>query len=293
MDNKRVQSAWGTRIILDDPYGDFAGVRARTAIKHGAQQSLPEQSYLLLHAKQCRKNYHYIVQTIVGFSEQISAKCYTAFPHVFSKEDTMAVLHPLAGLREFADIHCQYQCNSTSVNSSSAWKANFEALNEEIQLDTSSISSWINNVEKSLQGLNLAKVQSNAINCAVCGNVIDKLGSFTDASDVVAAHWLSSSNSPRTSNDLRVYAWSELFNVLPSYLSKDVSKEERTASVALPSGSRKHKVVQQDGAEAFFTLAQMQQMCAYISHNTGCTSPGLGNPQGGGGRGCGTSTVHT
>eukprot|EP00961_Rhodomonas_salina_P297808 3937523-Rhodomonas_salina.1 len=152
MDNKRVQSAWGTRIILDDSHGDHAGILTRKvpadhqwpgveddiddpvfqyivvaqAIKHGTQQSLPEQSYPLLNAEQCCRNYHYIVQTIAGFSVQISAKCYTAFPHDFSKQDAMAVLHPLAGLREFADIHSQYQHNSTSINSSSAWKANFE-----------------------------------------------------------------------------------------------------------------------------------------------------------------------
>eukprot|EP00961_Rhodomonas_salina_P300969 3940283-Rhodomonas_salina.2 len=206
----------------------FQYIVVAQAIKHGAQQSLPEQSDPLLNAEQCRKNYHYIVQTIAGFSVQISAKCYTAFPRVFSKQDVMAVLYPLAGLREFADIHRQYQHNSTSLNSSSAWKANFEALNEEIQPNTNSISAWINNMKKSVQGLNLAKVPTDSIDGAVCCNVIDKLGSFTDASDVVTTHWLSRSYSLRTSNDLRVYAWSELFNVLQSYLSKDASKEERT-----------------------------------------------------------------
>eukprot|EP00961_Rhodomonas_salina_P040975 551065-Rhodomonas_salina.1 len=83
-------------------------------------------------------------------------------------------------------------------------------------------------MEKSVQGLTLAKVLSDAIDGAVCRNVIDKLGSFTDASDVVVARWLSRSDSLRTRNDLRVYAWSELFDVLQSYLSKDASKEERT-----------------------------------------------------------------
>eukprot|EP00961_Rhodomonas_salina_P007882 107135-Rhodomonas_salina.2 len=224
---------------------------------------LPEQSDPLLNAEQCRKNYHYIVQTIAGFSVQISAKCYTAFPHVFSKQDAMAVLHPLVGLQEFADIHCQYQRNSTSINSSSAWKANFEALRAD-----------------SGQG---SVTESDAIDDAVCWNVIDKLGSFTDSSDVVVARWLSQSDSLQTRNDLWVYVWSELLDVLQSYLSKDANKEEHATSVTPSPGSRKHKAVQQDGVAAFFTLAQMQQMYAYfVGHNTGGTSPNLGNPQGGG-----------
>eukprot|EP00961_Rhodomonas_salina_P290507 3925465-Rhodomonas_salina.1 len=277
----------------DDPVSQY--IIVAQAIKHRAQQSLPEQSDPLLNVEQCQKNYHYIVQTIAGFSAQISSKCCTAFPHVFSKQDMMAVLHLLAGLCEFTDIHHQYQCNSTSVNLSSAWKANFEALSEEIQLNTSSISAWINNMKKSVQGLNLAKVPSDAIDGAVCSNVIDKLGSFTDASDVVDARWLSRSDSLRTRSDLRVYAWNELFDILQSYLSKDASKEECTTGGAPTSGPRKRKVVQPDGAAAFFTLAQMQQMYAYfMGHNTGGSSPGLGTPQGGGCRGstpnhCGTS----
>eukprot|EP00961_Rhodomonas_salina_P239055 3230064-Rhodomonas_salina.1 len=148
-------------------------------------------------------------------------------------------------------------------------------------------------MEKSVQGLTLAKVQSDAIDGAVCCNVIDKLGSFTDASDVVAACWLSSSDLLRTRNDLRVYAWSELCNVLQSYLSKDATKEEHTGGASM-SVLRKRKAVQPDGAAAFFTLTQMQQMYAYfVGHNTGGSSPGLGTPQGGGCRGgtpncCGT-----
>eukprot|EP00961_Rhodomonas_salina_P166923 2249450-Rhodomonas_salina.2 len=113
----------------------------------------------------------------------------------------MAVLHPLAGLLEFADIHHQYQRNSTLINLSSAWKANFEVLSEEIHPDTSSISNWINNVEKSVQGLTLAKVQSDVINGAVCWNTLFRhamtFGSMYGANCFKLTCFNPTSTSPR------------------------------------------------------------------------------------------------
>eukprot|EP00961_Rhodomonas_salina_P203092 2740447-Rhodomonas_salina.1 len=87
-----------------------------------------------------------------------------------------------------ADIHCNYQCDGAAINASSAWKEIFAALGRSLTPETTAISDWINQVEKSVQGLNLARVPIEAVNGVVCGNVIDKLALFcllytSDAAD--------------------------------------------------------------------------------------------------------------
>eukprot|EP00961_Rhodomonas_salina_P249424 3371322-Rhodomonas_salina.1 len=69
-------------------------------------------------------------------------------------------------------------------------------------------------IEKTVQGLALAKVSSEAVNGAVCWNVMWErdLGSFDDTSDPTAALWLQRADTMLTRNDARGYVWSELFD---------------------------------------------------------------------------------
>eukprot|EP00961_Rhodomonas_salina_P276289 3732320-Rhodomonas_salina.1 len=97
----------GVRDDGDDPV--FQYIVVSLAIGHGALQSLPAPDNELLDVANCARNYQYIIQTIAGFSAQISSKCYGAFPRVFATQDAIASMHPLAGLREFADIRRNYQ----------------------------------------------------------------------------------------------------------------------------------------------------------------------------------------
>eukprot|EP00961_Rhodomonas_salina_P093840 1262448-Rhodomonas_salina.1 len=94
----------GVRDNGDDPIFQYI-----MAIGHCVLQSLPAQDNALIDVANCARNYQYIIQTIAGFSAQISSKCYGAFPCVFATQDAVASMHPLAGLREFADIHHNYQ----------------------------------------------------------------------------------------------------------------------------------------------------------------------------------------
>eukprot|EP00961_Rhodomonas_salina_P272487 3682192-Rhodomonas_salina.1 len=110
-------------------------------------------------------------------------------------------MHPLAGLREFADIHCNYQREGQTA----AWKKNFAAIQKPLKPQTRVIGDWISEIEKTVQGLALAKVPGDAVNGAVCGNVFDSLGSFDDASDPTAARWLQRADTMRTRNDARGY----------------------------------------------------------------------------------------
>eukprot|EP00961_Rhodomonas_salina_P071297 957824-Rhodomonas_salina.1 len=109
---------------------------------------------------------------IAGFSAQISSKCYSVFPQIFANQSAVAEMHQLAGLREFAVIHCNYQRYGATINPSSAWQKNFAVIQRPLKPDTHTISEWITGVtvEKTVQGLALAKVPSDAIDGAVCGN---------------------------------------------------------------------------------------------------------------------------
>eukprot|EP00961_Rhodomonas_salina_P264288 3572058-Rhodomonas_salina.1 len=149
---------------------------------------------------------------------------------------------------------------------------------------THTISEWITGIEKTVQGLALAKVQSNAIDCAVCGKVIDSLGSFTNAADPTAASWLQRADVMQTRNDLRGYAWSELLGTIQSHLAADTLKEERTDDAASWNATpRKRKAVESDGAAVFYTLAQVQAAYLLGQQNNGDTSKSFtsGQPKGG------------
>eukprot|EP00961_Rhodomonas_salina_P029746 400631-Rhodomonas_salina.3 len=167
-------------------------------------------------------------------------------------------MHPLAGLKEFADIHSNYQRDSHTVNTSAAWKKNFAAIQKQLKLQTRLISEWMGDMEKTVQGLALAKVSSEAVNGAVCGNVIDRLGSFDATSDPTAAQWLQRADTMLTRNDTRGYVWSELFDLVQSHLAADVLKEECNDEASAHATQKKRKMVSTNGAPVFFTLAQMQ-----------------------------------
>eukprot|EP00961_Rhodomonas_salina_P018698 251657-Rhodomonas_salina.1 len=123
--------------VLDDGYDPvFQYIVVSLAIGHGALQSLPARKNALLDVDNCARNCQYIIQTIAGFSAQISSKCYGAFLCVFATQDAVASMHPLAGLREFADIHRNYQCEGHTVNASAAWKKNFAAIQKQLKPQT-------------------------------------------------------------------------------------------------------------------------------------------------------------
>eukprot|EP00961_Rhodomonas_salina_P083177 1117547-Rhodomonas_salina.1 len=266
----------------DDPV--FQYIVVALAIEHGGRQSLPEPDNPLLDADHCAKNYQYIIQTIAGFSAQISSKCYNVFPQIFANQSAVAEMHQLAGLREFANIHCNYQRDGATINPSSAWQKNFAAIQRQLKPDTHTISEWITGIEKTVQGLALAKVPSDAIDGAVCCNVIDCLGSFTNAADPTAARWLQLADAMRMRNDIRGYAWSELFNAIQSHLAADALKEERTdGAVSSNTTPSKRKAVESDGAAVFYTLAQVQAAYLLGQQNTGGPSKSFtpGQPKGG------------
>eukprot|EP00961_Rhodomonas_salina_P185069 2499224-Rhodomonas_salina.1 len=123
----------------DDPI--FQYIVVATAIQHGALQSLPgpETTDALVNKMFCKVNYNFIIRSIAGFSAQLSLKCYVAFPNIFAHQDALAVQHPLAGLREMADIHSNYQRDGAAINASSAWKENFAALGRSFMPETTAI----------------------------------------------------------------------------------------------------------------------------------------------------------
>eukprot|EP00961_Rhodomonas_salina_P190955 2576632-Rhodomonas_salina.1 len=167
-------------------------------------------------------------------------------------------MHQLAGLREFADIHLHYQRDGHTINASAAWKKNFAAMHKLLKLQTHLISQWMGDIEKTVQGLALAKVSSEAVNVAVCWNVIDCLGSFDYASDPTAALWLQQADTMQTRNDACSYVWSELYDLVQSHLAADSLKEECNNEASTHETLKKRKTVSTDWAQVFFTLAQMQ-----------------------------------
>eukprot|EP00961_Rhodomonas_salina_P021996 296006-Rhodomonas_salina.1 len=218
----------------------FQYIVVSLALAAGAQQSLLEPTNALLDLDNCLKNYHCVIQSVAGFSAQLTSKCASSFPNIFGHQEALTATHPLDCLREFADIHSNFQCEGEAVNASTAWQDNFAVMQRDLEPETQNIMDWINSIEKTVQGLRLASVSQEAINGAVCGNVIDSLLSFEDVSNPTAAQWLMLADALHTRNDSVVYEWSELFDTLHSYLTADASKGERTATENLASG-RKHK----------------------------------------------------
>mmetsp|Transcript_25664 Transcript_25664/g.60875 ORF Transcript_25664/g.60875 Transcript_25664/m.60875 type:complete len:268 (-) Transcript_25664:305-1108(-) len=88
----------------------------------------------------------------------------------------------------------------------------------------------------------------------------------------------------RTRNDIRGYAWSELFDAIQSHLAADALKEERTDDVVSSNTTpHKRKAVESDGAAVFYTLAQVQAVYLLGQQNTGGPSKSFtpGQPKGG------------
>eukprot|EP00961_Rhodomonas_salina_P161978 2181728-Rhodomonas_salina.1 len=158
--------------------------------------------------------------------------------------------------------HCALQSlpapDNALIDVANSWKKNFTAIQKLIKPQTRLIGDWICEIEKTVQGLALAKVPGDAVNGAVCGNVIDCLGSFDDASDPTAARWLQRVDTMRTRNDARGYVWSELCDVIQSHLAANALKEEGTEAASAHTTPRKRKTVAPDGAAVFYTLAQVQ-----------------------------------
>eukprot|EP00961_Rhodomonas_salina_P144353 1943699-Rhodomonas_salina.1 len=235
------------------------------AIAEGALQHLPETEHQLFNSAKCQKNYQFICTAITGLSVQLSAKCSTTFPNVFGFIDVHAKPHPLAGLRELADIHRVYQRDGASVNSATAWRATFLAIRRKVEPDMQSITDWINGVAKAVQALNNSLVATDAINGTVCGNVIDVLGSFDDLSSTTASQWLSRADALRTRNENEAISWSELFDDIHSFLTSDSRQEEQDA--ANDSGvGKKRKTQSGASAPVYYTIDEaMSKIAAYFS----------------------------
>eukprot|EP00961_Rhodomonas_salina_P244416 3303545-Rhodomonas_salina.1 len=227
------------------------------AITAGAQQL----QNALLDVDNCRKNHHYVIQSVAGFSAQLTSKCASSFPNIFGHQEALTAQHPLAGLRELADIHSNFQREGAAVNASTAWQDNFTVMQRDLDPDTQSIMDWINAIEKTVQGLHLARVSQEAINGAVWGNVIDCLTSFYDASNPTAALWLTRGDTLHTCNDNVVFEWSELFDTLHSYLTADARKGERTLTQTPVTGRKRKAGAVKTGntAAVYYTLANLAQ----------------------------------
>eukprot|EP00961_Rhodomonas_salina_P256471 3466027-Rhodomonas_salina.1 len=263
----------------------FQYIVVALAITAGAQQSLLEPQNALLDLDNCRKNYHYVIQSVPGFSAQLTSKCASSFPNIFGHQEALAALHPLDGLRELADIHSNFQWEGAAVNASTAWQDNFSVMQWD-PLEKQSIIDWINAIEKTVQGLRLARVSQEAINGVVCGNVIDSVTSFDDASNPTAARWLTRGDTLCTSNDNVVFKWSELFDTLHSYLTADARKGESTLTEPPVAGRKRKAAAVKPGntAAVYYTLANLAQAFFMGQQASGGSPPGLpGAQQQGGG----------
>eukprot|EP00961_Rhodomonas_salina_P130243 1753798-Rhodomonas_salina.2 len=264
----------------DDPL--FQYVVVAMAIAEGSLQHLPETENALFNRVNCQKNYQFICTAITGLSAQLLAKCATTFPNVFSFIDVHAKPHLLAGLRELADIHSIYQLDGASVNSATAWRTTFSAIRKKVEPDTQSITDWINGVAKAVQALNNVRVATDAINGAVCGNVIDVLGSFEDLSSMTASLWLSRADALRTRNENEAISWSELFDDIHSFLASDARQEEQEATNDSGVG-KKRKAPSGSSAPIYYTMDEaMHKIAAYFSATAGHSAPRC--PASGGGR---------
>eukprot|EP00961_Rhodomonas_salina_P022361 300756-Rhodomonas_salina.1 len=170
------------------------------------------------------------------------------------RKEALAALHPLDGLRELADIHSNFQREGAAVNASTAWQDNFLVMQRDIEPETQSIMDWINVIEKTVQGLLLARVSQEAINGAVCGNVIDLLTSFDDASNPTAALWLTRADTLCTCND----NMGECTSTEPP-----VSGRKRKAG-AVKTGNT---------AAVYYTLANLVQAFFMGQQASGCSPP--------------------
>eukprot|EP00961_Rhodomonas_salina_P189539 2557620-Rhodomonas_salina.1 len=253
----------GVRDDMDDPVFQGQYIVVSLALAAGAQQSLPEPTNALLDLD----------------NSQLTSKCASSFPNIFRHQEALTVPHPLDGLRELADIHSNFQREGAAVNASTAWQDNFAVMQRDFEPETQSIMDWINSIEKTVQGLRLARVSQEAINGTVCSNVVDRLSSFEDVSHPTAARWLTRAYALRTRNDSVVYEWSELFNTLHSYLTADARKGECTATETPVSG-RKRKagaVKPSNSAAVYFTPANLRAKQAFFmgQQASGGSPPGI------------------
>eukprot|EP00961_Rhodomonas_salina_P202613 2733147-Rhodomonas_salina.1 len=158
----------------------FQWIVIALAIDAGALQALPKIDNPLENACHCSKNFRYILEAVAGFSSQLNSKCSVAFPQLFRHEDPNETPHCLSGLREFVSLHCIFQRDdAVGENASTAWEMAFACLRSPVEATNASITAWMNNMDSAIQKLNTARVDPQAIDGTICGNVISKLGELT------------------------------------------------------------------------------------------------------------------
>eukprot|EP00961_Rhodomonas_salina_P010845 145145-Rhodomonas_salina.1 len=147
----------------------------------------------------------------------ISSKCYCAFPSVFATQDAVASMHPLAGLREFADIHCNYQCDCHTVNAS--------CLEKELCCHPETAQT-ANALDQQLDGRHRQNRPRTG----------------------TSALWLQRADTMQTRNNVLGYIWSELFDLVQSHLAADALKEDSNDEASAHATLKKRKTVSTDGA---------------------------------------------
>ena len=153
-------------------------------------QSLPRRSNPLASRRACARNYEYIVESVASFSSKLSKHCKGAFPRLFQHHNPLEHPHPLAGLREFADLHRGYDRDVAVVNPSTAWEEVFTSLRQPMEPNLVRITDWVNAIDVTVQRLVTARVIPASIDGAVCGNVISKLSQFEDQS-AFTTRWIT------------------------------------------------------------------------------------------------------
>eukprot|EP00961_Rhodomonas_salina_P250264 3383219-Rhodomonas_salina.1 len=91
---------------FEDPVFQYVVVSCAIAV--GALNSLPSRRNPLVKISNCGKNYNYIVTLIASFSAQLSTCCRESFPCIFMNQHLQVATHPLTGLFEFANLHCNF-----------------------------------------------------------------------------------------------------------------------------------------------------------------------------------------
>ena len=168
----------------------FQYVVVSLAITAGALQSLPRRDRPLVSRQSCSRNYEYIIESVASFSSKLSKHCKGAFPRLFQHHNPLEHPHPLAGLREFADLHRGYDRDVAIINPSTAWEEVFTALRHPLEPTLVGITDWVNSIDVAVQRLVTARVIPASIDGAVCGNVISKLSQFEDTS-AFTTRWIT------------------------------------------------------------------------------------------------------
>lgn len=266
----------------------FQYVVVALAINAGALLSLPRRSRPLTSRKSCGKNYKYIFESIALFSSKLLKHCKLSFPRLFQHHNPLELPHPLAGLREFADLHRGYNRDVAVVNPSTAWEEASTALRQPLEPTTARITDWINGVDVAVQKLITARVLPASIDGAVCGNVISKLSHFEDQS-AQTMRWITRADNFCTRNEQQPYQWRELFDEVHASLAVDRHSADEGEVVA---GKKRQKpnLGGPGSAQVFYTLAQLQSAFFLGQQNVaaGTSTPALGTtpgapPKGGGG----------